>query len=565
MEAVCAEKGKGMEVFRGKGVCSGIAMGKLFVLSKKNPVFEEQQVTDIDAELERYESAKERAAEELSDLQGRALAGVGEAQAAIFEAHRMILLDPGFTDSVKQEIVNRRRSAACAVGEVADRLLRRFSGMEDAVLRARSADIQDVAERLLCILTDRQKGRIETEEPVIVAAQDLTPSETVQFPTGQVLAFVTVLGSENSHTAILARTRKLPALVETAFPLTEELNGREAIVDGEAGCLYLDPDEETRKQYLLLQEQEKEREKALLKLKGKADVTADGHPLHLYANIGSLDELALAMENDAAGIGLFRSEFLYMERQSFPSEEEQFQAYSAAAQAMAGRRVVIRTLDIGADKQADFFRCEPEENPALGFRAIRICLSYPEMFKTQLRAILRAGACGNVAVMYPMITSLRELSRIRELLREAEQELAEQGIPFAKVEEGIMIETPAAVMISDALAAEVDFFSIGTNDLTQYTLAVDRQDPRLSEFCEAHHPAVLKMIRMTVENAHKAGIKVGICGELGADLSLTEQFVRMGVDELSVAPGRILPIRKHLREIRIDRESGQTAEAEQDS
>lgn len=552
-----------MKICRGEGVCGGIAMGKLYVLPQKRHRFVRQSVADTDAELVRYEQAKKKAAEELAALHGRALAEMGEADAAIFEVHQMLLQDPGFAESVKQAIVTDHVNAEYAVSESADRLVNTFSNMEDVYLRARAADIQDVSGRLLAILSDRRESIFTAKEPVIVVAEELTPSETLQLPFGQVLAFVTVHGSANSHTAILARTRNLPALVSTELALNESLNGREAIVDGYAGCLYLEPDEETKQSCLYRKEAEEEQRKQLLSLKGKEDVTADGRTVHLYANIGGPGELSAVAENDAAGIGLFRSEFLYLENPDFPSEEEQFQAYRRVAEAMAGRRVVIRTLDLGADKQAEYLRLEQEENPALGLRAIRLCLSRPELFKVQLRAILRASMYGNIGILYPMITSPAEIRRIREIMQDAKRELKEQGIAYTDVQEGIMIETPAAVMISDILAEEVDFFSIGTNDLTQYTLAVDRQNPRLAEFYEAHHPAVLRMIRMTVENAHKAGIEVGICGELGADLSLTEEFVRMGVDVLSVPSGQILPLRRRIREMRLGGEAGRTADSDQ--
>lgn len=546
-----------MEVFRGESVCSGIAAGRILVLSKKEYRFDRQHITDTAAELVRYEQAKKKAAEELADLYERALAEMGEADAAVFEAHQMMLEDPGFSELVKQAVVTGHVNAESAVSEAADHLIHTFSDLEDVYTRARAADIQDVSERLLAILTGCEENRFTVQEPVIVVADDLTPSETVQLPSGQVLAFVTVHGSANSHTAILARTRNLPALVSTELTLSEALNGREAIVDGFAGCLYLEPDEETKQRCLSRKKAEEEQRRLLLSFKGKEDVTADGQQISLCANIGSLGELSSVVENDAAGIGLFRSEFLYLESRYFPSEEEQFQAYRTVAETMAGRRVVIRTLDLGADKQTEYFRQDQEENPALGLRAIRICLSMPELFKTQLRAILRAAVYGNVAIMYPMITSLTEIRRIREIMEDAKRELKERGIAYAEVQEGIMIETPAAVMISDMLAEEVDFFSIGTNDLTQYALAMDRQNPKLTEFYEAHHPAVLRMIRMTVENAHKAGIEAGICGELGADPTLTEAFVRMGVDMLSVPPGRILSLRRQIREMRSGRETEQ--------
>ena len=415
-------------------------------------------------------------------------------------------------------------------------------------MRGRAADVKDISERLISILKGGRQGQVNVDEPVIILADDLAPSETVQMDKDKILSFVTVHGSVNSHTAILARTMGIPALVDTGLTLTESLDGMEAIVDGFDGAIYIEPDKETYDRLSKRKREEDEKKELLLTLKGKEDVTLDGQQVMLYANIGSTGDLAMVLKNDASGIGLFRSEFIYLGRDDFPTENEQFQIYKSVAETMAGKRVIIRTLDIGADKKVDYFNLGEEENPALGYRAIRICLSQPEIFKTQLRAILRAGVYGNIAIMYPMITSVKEVRRIKDIMREVKAELKEQGIVYADVLEGIMIETPAAVMVSDELAKEVDFFSIGTNDLTQYTLAIDRQNPKLDDFYDPHHPAVLKMIRMTVENAHKAGIWAGICGELGADTTLTEEFIRMGVDELSVSPGRVLPIRKIIRE-----------------
>ena len=435
----------------------------------------------------------------------------------------------------------------------ADNFANMFSAMDDEYMRGRAVDVKDISERLISILKGSKEGGVSAEEPVIVLAEDLAPSETVQMDKDKILSFVTVHGSVNSHTAILARTMGIPALVDTGLTLTEDMDGKESIVDGFDGVIYIEPDEETYERLLKRKKEEDEKKELLLTLKGKEDVTQDGRHVMLYANIGSTGDLAMVLKNDASGIGLFRSEFIYLESDDFPSENEQFQIYKSVAETMAGKRVIIRTLDIGADKKIEYFNLDVEENPALGYRAIRICLSQPEIFKTQLRAILRAGVYGNIAVMYPMITSVDEVRKIKEIMNEVKSELKEQGIAYADVLEGIMIETPAAVMVSDELAKEVDFFSIGTNDLTQYTLAIDRQNPKLDDFYDPHHPAVLKMIRMTVENAHKAGIWAGICGELGADTTLTEEFIRMGVDELSVSPGRILPIRKIIRETSLDR------------
>ena len=460
----------------------------------------------------------------------------------------MMLEDDDFTDSVNNIITTQQVNAEYAVGVTADNFANMFSAMDDEYMRGRAADVKDISERLISILKGGRQGQVNVDEPVIILADDLAPSETVQMDKDKILSFVTVHGSVNSHTAILARTMGIPALVDTGLTLTESLDGMEAIVDGFDGAIYIEPDKETYDRLSKRKREEDEKKELLLTLKGKEDVTLDGQQVMLYANIGSTGDLAMVLKNDASGIGLFRSEFIYLGRDDFPTENEQFKIYKSVAETMAGKRVIIRTLDIGADKKVDYFNLGEEENPALGYRAIRICLSQPEIFKTQLRAILRAGVYGNIAIMYPMITSVKEVRRIKDIMREVKAELKEQGIAYADVLEGIMIETPAAVMVSDELAKEVDFFSIGTNDLTQYTLAIDRQNPKLDDFYDPHHPAVLKMIQMTVENAHKAGIWAGICGELGADTTLTEEFIRMGVDELSVSPGRVLPIRKIIRE-----------------
>ena len=537
-----------MQVHHGKSVFGGIAIGKISVFSKKEHRIVRVKISDIDAELVRFEAAKQTALTQLAALYEKACREVGEANAAIFEVHRMMLEDDDFIDSVKNIITTQQVNAEYAVGLTADNFANMFSAMDDEYMRGRAADVKDISERLISILKGRADGRLDAEDLVIVLAEDLAPSETVQMDKDKILSFVTVHGSVNSHTAILARTMGIPALVDTGFALTEDLNGKEAIVDGFDGVIYIEPDEETSERLLKRKEEEDEKKELLLTLKGKEDVTPDGRHVMLYANIGSTGDLAMVLKNDASGIGLFRSEFIYLESDDFPSENEQFQIYKSVAETMAGKRVIIRTLDIGADKKVDYFNLDAEKNPELGYRAIRICLSQPEIFKTQLRAILRAGVYGNIAIMYPMITSVDEVRKIKVIMNEVKAELKEQGIAYADVLEGIMIETPAAVMVSDELAKEVDFFSIGTNDLTQYTLAIDRQNPKLDDFYNPHHPAVLKMIRMTVENAHKAGIWAGICGELGADTTLTEEFIRMGVDELSVSPGRILQIRKIIRE-----------------
>lgn len=483
-------------------------------------------------------------------LYDKALKEVGETNAAIFEIHQMMLDDDDFNDSIVSIISTQGVNAEYAVATTGENFSQMFLDMDDDYMRGRAADVKDISERLVRIMTGQSGGSETGDAPSIIAATDLAPSETVSLDKDKVLSFVTLQGSTNSHTAILARTMGIPALVGTDIgELTlEELDGKPAIVDGAAGKLYVDPDEDTLKEFEKRQQREQETRKLYEALKGKENITLDGRKIMVYANIGNSKDLALVMKNDAGGIGLFRSEFIFLERNDFPTEEEQFQIYKTVAETMAGKRVIIRTLDIGADKQCDYFGMEHEENPAMGVRAIRICLTRPEIFKTQLRALFRASFFGNISIMYPMITSLSEISRIKELVEEVKKELDEEGISYKEVEQGIMIETPAAVMISDLLAKEVDFFSIGTNDLTQYTLAIDRQNEKLDEFYDAHHPAVLRMIQMVIDNAHRAGIWAGICGELGADLSLTKTFLAMGVDELSVSPARILPIRKIILE-----------------
>lgn len=542
-----------MQLYHGKSVFGGIAIGKISVFSKKEHKITRVKIENTDAELTRFAKAKEQALEQLAELYDKACKEVGEANAAIFEVHQMMLEDDDFIDSICSIISTQQVNAEYAIGIAADNFSNMFLAMDDEYMRGRAADVKDISERLVTILKGNNEHNLKSDEPVIVLAEDLAPSETVQMDKDKILSFVTVHGSVNSHTAILARTMSIPALVDTDLTLTNDLDGKEAIVDGFDGVIYIEPDEETYQRLLKRKEEEDEKNNLLLTLKGKEDVTLDGQKIMLYANIGSTKDLAMVLQNDASGIGLFRSEFIYLESEDFPSENEQFQIYKSVAETMAGKRVIIRTLDIGADKKVDYFNLDAEENPALGYRAIRICLSQPEIFKTQLRAILRAGVYGNIAVMYPMITSVQDLHRIKAIMAEVKAELKQQGIAYADVLEGIMIETPAAVMISDELAEEVDFFSIGTNDLTQYTLAIDRQNPKLDDFYDPHHPAVLKMIRMTVENAHKAGIWAGICGELGADTTLTEEFLKMGVDELSVSPGRILPIRKIIRDTAIEK------------
>ena len=628
-----------MQVYHGKGVCGGIAMGRVLVYGKKKIQADQEKVKDPEAEVRRYREATDIALVHLNGLYEKALQEVGETNAAIFEIHRMILEDGGYRKEVEQIILGQSVNAEYAVVRTADQFAGMFAAMEDAYMRERAADVKDVSERLLAVLqgenksesqpgvlqgekmserlsgvlqgegmseslpgilqgeeisvsqpgilqgenisvsqpgalqgedmSERQPGVFQgrevpasgsalskngketsfrADEPVILVAEDLAPSETVQLDRDRVLSLVTVQGSPYSHTAILAGTMGIPAVVGAGIPLDGSVDGKRGIVDGTAGVIYIDPDEETEHRMRKARDAEKERAELLRTLKGRQNITLDGQPILLYANIGNIRDLDAALQNDAGGIGLFRSEFLYLEREDFPSEEEQFQIYRAAAEAMGGKRVVIRTLDIGADKECGYFGMEKEENPALGCRAIRICLTRPEIFKTQIRALFRASIYGEIAIMYPMITGLKEIRRIRELVEEAKQELDARGEAYGNPEQGIMIETPAAAIISDLLAGEVDFFSIGTNDLTQYLLAVDRQNSALDGFRDIYHPAVLRMIHLVVDNAHKAGIRAGICGELAADPALTREFLAMGVDELSVSPGRILPLRRIILE-----------------
>jgi phosphoenolpyruvate-protein phosphotransferase len=537
-----------MQTYKGKSVFSGIAIGRIYVYEKGEQQVRRTKVDDIQKEKNRYQKASETAMEQLKQLYEKALNEVGEENAAVFEVHQMMLEDDDFVESVESIIETQGVNAEYAVAVTGDNFSQMFAAMDDDYMRGRAADVKDISERLITVLSGGVSGGIQSEEPVIVLADDLAPSETVQMDKDKVLSFVTVHGSVNSHTAILARTMGIPALIGTDIPLGESVDGKMAVVDGSKGCIYVEPDQETMEQMQARKQDEEEQKELLQQLKGRDNVTLDGQKVMLYANIGNIKDLATVIQNDAGGIGLFRSEFIYLESEDFPSEEEQFQIYRKVAETMAGKRVIIRTLDIGADKKCDYFEMEEEENPALGCRAIRICLTRPEIFKTQLRALLRASAYGNIAIMYPMITSLWEIRKIKEIVAEVKHELAAQGIEYGDPLQGVMIETPAAVIISEALAKEVDFFSIGTNDLTQYTLAIDRQNPKLDDFYDSHHPAILEMIRMVAENAHKAGIWAGICGELGADLELTKEFLAMGVDELSVSPGRILPIRKIILE-----------------
>lgn len=547
------ETGMGEEVprmgeFQGKSVYKGIAIGRIKVYQKDKMQVKRVKIQEPEEEKKRFKEAVKKAQEQLQVLYEKALVEVGEANAAIFEIHQMMLEDDGYAESVYNIIDTQMVNAEYAVATTGDNLAQVFAAMDDEYMRGRSADVKDISERLLSVLAGEGGNGLSMEEPVIILAEDLAPSETVQMDKDKVLSFVTVQGSLNSHTAILARTMGIPALVSTKLSLTEELDGKLGIVDGNTGRFYVEPEEALLAEMTRKQAEERRQKELLNELKGKDAVTREGKKIKLYANIGNIKDLALVLENDAAGIGLFRSEFLYLEKDTYPTEEEQFQIYKTVLETMAGKQVIIRTLDIGADKTCSYFGLEQEENPALGYRAIRICLTRPEIFKTQLRALYRAGAYGNLAIMYPMITSLWEVKKIREIEEEVKAELTEQGIAFGNPSSGIMIETPAAVMESEELAKEVDFFSIGTNDLSQYTLAVDRQNPNLDSFYDPHHPAILKMIRMVAQGAHKAGIWVGICGELGADMSLTKEFLDMGIDEFSVSPGCILPMKKTILE-----------------
>lgn len=542
-----------MQVYSGKSVFRGIAIGKISVYRKNEQQVKRVRTEDTKGELARYEAAKAAAIEQLQELYQKALKEVGEANAAIFEIHQMMLDDGDYNESVENIIETQKVNAEYAVAVTGDNFAQMFRAMDDDYMRERAADVKDISERVLSVLHGGQKRKVVTDEPMIIVADDLAPSETVQLEKDMVLSFVTVHGSVNSHTAILARTMAIPALIGTEeLPLDDTVDGKLAVVDGMNGKIYVEPDAQTLEEMQKRQQAEQEKKELLQLLKGKENVTLDGKKIMLYANIGNIKDLATVIQNDAGGIGLFRSEFIYLEKDNYPTEEEQFSIYKTAVETMAGKRVIIRTLDIGADKQCEYFGMDKEENPALGYRAIRICLTRPEIFKTQLRALFRASAYGNLAIMYPMITSLWEVKKIKEIVEEVKTELTAEQLEFGNPQQGIMIETPAAVMMSGELAKEVDFFSIGTNDLTQYTLAIDRQNPKLDKFYDAHHPAVLSMIRMTVENAHKAGIWAGICGELGADTSLTKEFLAMGVDELSVSPGSVLPIRKIILETNVE-------------
>jgi len=536
----------------GKSVYGGIAIGTIRILAKQQLQIRREKIEDVEAEISRFNKARVQAKEELAKLYEKALVEVGEVNAMIFESHQIMLEDMDYLEAINNKIETECVNAEYAVSSAGDFFAEIFANLEDEYLKARAADVKDVSNRLIRVLqgiNEVDPVQDGVDDAVIIMANDLAPSETVQLDKSRVVAFVTEKGSANSHTAILARTMNIPALIGIEFD--ETLDGRNAIIDGQMGTMIVDPDSEVLEHYEKLRAAELEHRKKLLRLRGKEDITLDGTSIQLYANIGNVSDLASVIENDAGGIGLFRSEFLYLENDHFPTEEEQFQAYKKVVEGMGGKKVIIRTLDIGADKQAEYFPLDQEENPAMGYRAIRICLDYPEMFKTQLRAIYRASVYGTVAVMYPMIISVSEVRRIKEIVEEVKKEMDQDKIPYGKVEQGVMIETPAAVMISDLLAKEVEFFSIGTNDLSQYTLAVDRQNEKLDAIYNPYHEALIRMISMTVSNGHKENCWVGICGELGADLQMTKTFLELGVDELSVAPGALLKVREQIRNIKL--------------
>ena len=539
-----------MVKFEGKSVFGGIAIGRLSIYNKKDNQVKRQKITDAEAEIARFEDAREKAKEQLAGFYEKAVKEVGEVNAAIFEVHQMMLDDLDYIESITNMIRSQEVNAEFAVASTGDNFSQMFAAMDDDYMRERAADVKDISNRVITILQGEEEGAMTGDEPFILLADDLAPSETVQLDKSKVLSFVTRHGSTNSHTAILARTMNIPALIGVDFD--DAVDGKMGIVDGYTGTFYVDPDEETMAQYEAKKAEDENKKRLLLELKGKENVTLDGKKINLYANIGSVADVANALSNDAGGIGLFRSEFLYLESEDYPTEDAQFAAYKTVAENMAGKKVIIRTLDIGADKQVDYFQMEKEENPAMGYRAIRICLDRPEIFKTQLRAIYRASYYGTISIMFPMIISVKEVKRIKEIIAEVKAELTAEGIPFKDCEIGVMIETPAAVMISDLLAEEVDFVSIGRNDLTQYTLAIDRQNPKLDNFYDSHHEAILRMLQMVVDNGHKHGCWVGICGELGADTTLTSTFLKMGFDELSVSPSMILRVREEIRKTRVE-------------
>ena len=538
-----------MITLEGKSVFGGVAIGKIQFYKRNEITIKRTRVEDVEAEVERFQNAKAKTLELLKGLYEKALEDVGEANAMIFEAHQLMLEDPDYVESIENIIRTQDVNAEYAIGATADNFAAIFEAMDDAYMQGRAADVRDVSERLLQALSSQNETVMVMDEPVIIAADDLVPSETVQLDKEKVLSFVTMYGSANSHTAILARTMNIPAVIGLGEALKEEYDGKVAIVDGVDGKVYIDPDEETMASMQKKQKKDQEQKELLNQLKGKENVTKSGQKVNVYANIGNLADVGAVLKNDAGGIGLFRSEFLYLESDTYPTEEQQFAVYKKVAETMAGKKVIIRTLDIGADKQVDYFKLDKEDNPALGYRAIRICLTRPEIFKTQLRALYRASAYGQISIMFPMIISVAEVKKIKEIVEEVKAELRTEGAAFREdVELGIMIETPAAVMVSRELAKEVDFFSVGTNDLTQYTLAIDRQNQKLEDFYDSHHPAVLAMIRMAAESAHAEGKWIGICGELGADVTLTETFLKRGIDELSVAPGMVLKVRQKIRE-----------------
>lgn len=539
-----------MKILQGKSVFHDVCIGKLAFYKRKELAIKRSKVEDTEAELQRFYQVKARAIEELKELYKKTVETVGEANAAIFEIHQMMLEDLDYVESIENMIASQQVNLEYAIGTTADNFSAMFEAMDDAYMQGRAADIRDVSERMLGILAGADGDLNELNEPVVIAADDLVPSETVQLDKNNVLGFAMQAGSVSSHTAILARSMGIPAVVGLGSELSQEYDGKEVIIDGFTGKVYLEPDEQTRSVMLEKKAESDKHKEMLQSLKGKENITLDGRTIKIYANIGKTADLGSVLANDAGGIGLFRSEFLYLENDDYPTEEQQFAAYKRAAETMAGKQVIIRTLDIGADKQADYFKLEKEENPALGYRAIRICLTRHDIFKTQLRALYRAAMFGNIAIMYPMIISVDEIMQIKEIEKEVKAELKADGVPFKEdVSTGIMIETPASALISDKLAELVDFFSVGTNDLTQYTLAIDRQNQKLDRFCDLHHPAILKLIQMAADNAHAAGKWIGICGELGADTELTETFLRMGIDEVSVSPSMVLAVRQKVREL----------------
>ena len=533
----------------GKSVYKGIAIGKISLHKSGEQTVKRVHITDVEGEKERFYAAKAKACEQLQALYDKALAEVGEANAAIFEVHQMMLDDLDYLESITHMIENQEINAEYAVATTGENFSQMFAAMDDDYMKERAADVKDVSERVIKVLSGRGDGMLTSEEPVIIVADDLAPSETIQLDKSKVLAFVTKFGSTNSHTAILARMMNIPALIGVNYE--DDWDGRMAVVDGFEGSIYVDPTEEVLKEKEEIRREEIRKRELLQTLKGQKNITLDGKEINIYANIGNLSDVGAVLQNDAGGIGLFRSEFLYLEKNDYPTEDEQFQVYKTVAENMAGKKVIIRTLDIGADKQVDYFNMEHEENPAMGYRAIRICLDRKEIFKTQLRALYRASMFGNISIMFPMIISVEEVLEIKKILTQVKAELTASEIPFKDVEIGIMIETPAAVLISDLLAKEVDFFSVGTNDLTQYTLAIDRQNPKLDHLYQPDHPAIMRMLKMIVDNGHAGGCWVGICGELAANLSLTEEFLKMGYDELSVSPTFVLPLRQKVRESRI--------------